>query len=135
MALAVAGLVPDLVAVLPDVPFLSHIRRGVEIAPNDPYGEVRRYLGVHRDHVDQVFATLAHFDGVGFARRASAPTLFSVALMDPTCPPSTVYASYNAYGERAGGAEKEIAVYPFNEHEGGAGVQLGRQLRWLRERV
>jgi len=135
MALAVAGLVPDLLAVLPDVPFLSHIRRGVEMSPNDPYGEVRRYLAVHRDHVEPVFATLAHFDGVSFARRASAPTLFSVALMDPTCPPSTVYASYNAYGERAGGVAKEIAVYPFNEHEGGQAVQLDRQLRWLRARL
>ena len=139
MALAVAGLVPDLLAVMPDVPFLSHIRRGVEIAPNDPYGEVRRYLAVHRDHVEPVFSTLAHFDGVSFARRASAPTLFSVALMDATCPPSTVYAAYNAYGDAAAAdgsaVDKDIAVYPFNEHEGGQGVQLARQMRWLAERV
>ena len=35
------------------------------------------------------------FDGVDFAKRASVPALFSVALMDQVCPPSTVYAAYH----------------------------------------
>jgi cephalosporin-C deacetylase len=68
---------------------------------------------------------------VNFARRATAPALFSVGLMDPICPPSTVYAAYNHYGSRAGGVAKAIEVYEFNEHEGGAGHQFTRQLPWL----
>jgi cephalosporin-C deacetylase len=60
------------------------------------------------------------------ARRATAPALFSVGLMDPICPPSTVYAAYNAYA-----GPKEIRVYPFNEHEGGQGHQQADQLRWF----
>ena len=33
-------------------------------------------------------------------------------LMDPICPPSGVFAAFNALT-----AEKEIAVFPFSEHE------------------
>lgn len=137
ITLAVAGLVDGLVGVMPDVPFLCHYRRAVEITDRDPYGEITRYLAVHRDHVDMAFRTLSYLDGVAFARRATAPALFSVALMDPICPPSTVFAAYNAYGERAGAGrpEREIVEYPFNEHEGGAAHQFQRQLRWLAERV
>ncbi|MET4225576.1 acetylxylan esterase [Oerskovia enterophila] len=131
IALAAAGLVPDLAAVLADVPFLCHIRRAVEIAGTDPYGEVRRYLAVHRDRVDQVFRTLSYVDGANFAARAVAPALFSVALMDPVCPPSTVYAAFNAYA----GDDKEIAVFEFNEHEGGGPAHTESQLNWLESHV
>ncbi len=54
------------------------------------------------------------FDAVNFARRASAPALFSVGLMDPVSPPSTVFAVFNAYA-----GPKDIEVYPYNAHEGG----------------
>ena len=64
------------------------------------------------------------------SRRAQAPALFSVALMDETCPPSTVYAAYNAYG-----GPREIREYPFNNHEGGEGFHQVAQMRWLRELV
>lgn len=135
ITLAVAGLVPDLVAAMPDVPFLCHIRRATEITGSDPYAEVVRYLSVHRDHVDAAFRTLSYLDGVSFARRARADALFSVALMDPICPPSTVYAAYNQYGAATGAAPRtEIVEYPFNEHEGGQGYQHARQLRFLAER-
>jgi cephalosporin-C deacetylase len=136
MALAVAGLVPDVAAVLPDVPFLCHIRRAVEITGTDPYAEVGRYLAVHRGQVETAFHTLSYIDAVNHARRAVAPARFSVALMDTVCPPSTVYAAYHHYGEKAGGAvDKSIDVWPFNDHEGGLGHQWARQLPWLAERL
>lgn len=122
---AVAGLI-DVAAAMPDVPWLQHIRRGVETAPSGPFGEVRTYLAAQRDRVAQTFRTLSYVDGVNHARRAQAPALYSVALMDPVCPPSTVYASANHYGGRA-----EVEVYPFNEHEGGTEFQRERQLAWL----
>ncbi|HEY3436420.1 MAG TPA: acetylxylan esterase, partial [Actinotalea sp.] len=136
ISLAVAGLVPDLTAVMPDVPFLCCFRRATELADTDPYGEVVRYLSVHRDQVDAVFRTLSYLDGVSFARRATADALFSVALMDPICPPSTVYAAYNQYGAARpdAGPVTEIVEYPFNEHEGGQAYQQVRQLRWLADR-
>ena len=113
-----------------DVPFLSHFERAILITDNDPYGEIARYLSIHRDRVDQVMHTLAHFDVAGLVRRSSAPALFSVALMDTTCPPSTVYAAYNHYA-----GPKEIRVYPFNNHEGGQFDQDREKLAWLAEAV
>jgi cephalosporin-C deacetylase len=130
IALATSALVPDVAAVMSDVPFLCSIARGVEISDSDPYNEVVRYLRVHRDAREQALATLSYFDGAVFSRRARAPALFSVALMDTICPPSTVFAAYNAYT-----GPKEIVVYPDNDHEGGGPVHQARQLRWLRDRL
>jgi cephalosporin-C deacetylase len=131
ITLAAAGLIPGLMAVLPDVPFGCHFRRSVDLSDREPYTEITTYLSVHRAHAPAAFRTLSYLDGVNFARRASAPALFSVGLMDPICPPSTVYAAYNHYGSRVGGAAKSIEVYEFNEHEGGGGHQFARQLPWL----
>lgn len=126
---AVAGLV-DVAAAMPDVPWLSHIRRGVESAPSGPFAEVRTYLSAHRHRVEDAFRTLSYVDGVNHAKRAQAPALYSVALMDPVCPPSTVYAAANRWG-----GDVDIEVYPFNEHEGGTEFQRERQLRWLAEQL
>jgi cephalosporin-C deacetylase len=126
ITLAVAALRDDLVAVMPDVPFLCDFQRAMSLIDTDPYSEITRYLKVHRDQVDHVFATLAYFDGAVLSRWSSAPALFSVALMDRICPPSTVYAAYNAYA-----GPKDIRVYPYNDHEGGQTFQLAEQLRWL----
>ena len=135
IALAAAGLVPDLLGAMPDVPFGCHFRRAVDLSDREPYTEITTYLSVHRAHAAAAFRTLSYLDGVSFARRATAPALFSVGLMDPICPPSTVYAAYNHYGEIAAVVDKEIEVYPFNEHEGGGGHQFARQLRWLAARA
>jgi cephalosporin-C deacetylase len=126
MSLAVAALVPDLVAVMTDVPYLCDIRRASEIGDKDPYGEIVRYLKAHRDHVARVFETLRYFDAAVLATLATAPALFSVALMDEICPPSTVYAAYNAYA-----GPKEIREYAYNEHEGGGPFHQLAQLSWL----
>ncbi len=128
LAIAAAGLVPDVAAALIDVPFLCHIRRGVDVAEQDPYQEIARYLAVHRDKEAAVFHTLGYVDGVNHSARASCPALFSVALRDDVCPPSTVYAAYNAWG-----GEASIITYPYNGHEGGQAFQQRRQLDYLQE--
>jgi cephalosporin-C deacetylase len=130
LTIAVAALAGEVFAALPDVPFLCDFPRATEICEEDPYGEIVRYLKAHRDHDELAFATLAYFDGAVLAPRAGAPALFSVALMDQICPPSTVYAAYNAYG-----GTKEIVEYGFNDHEGGGPFQRRRQLQWLRRRL
>ncbi|MER5639156.1 acetylxylan esterase [Kitasatospora sp. NPDC002227] len=132
LALAVAGLTGDgIAAVLPDVPFLCHFRRSVQIAFEGPYPEIVKYLRWHSRHkVAETFAVLDHFDGMHFAPRATAPALFSVGLMDPVCPPSTVYAAFNHYG----GADRTMTVWPFADHSGGCGSNPPTQLAWLRER-
>lgn len=126
MALAVAGLVPDLACIMPDVPFLCHYRRATEIVDSHPYAEISLFCQRHRQKIDQVFSTLSYFDGVNFAARANAPALFSVGLMDEVCPPSTVYAAYNHYA-----GEKSIKVWPYNHHEGGETYQIVERLKFL----
>lgn len=130
ISLAVAGLVPDLAAVMTDVPFLTDFPRAITFADSNPYGEIVRYLKAHRDHVDQALATLSYFDTANLARTAKAPALFSVGLMDDICPPSTVYAAFNHYG-----GPKEMREYPFNDHEGGQGFHDVAKLGWLAARL
>ncbi|WP_405574552.1 acetylxylan esterase [Streptomyces sp. NBC_01167] len=127
ITLAVGALVPDVVAIAPDVPFLCDFPRATTITDRVPYREVGHYLKTHRGSVERVAGTLAYFDGVHFAARGRAPALFSVALEDLTCPPSTVFAAFNAYA----GPSKAIEVYDFNDHEGGGPFQEMVQLRWL----
>ena len=114
LALAVAGLSSVPKAATIDVPALCHWRRAVEITDTNPYREVARYLATRRDRADAAFATLAYFDGMNFAARATAPALFSVGLMDEICAPSTVFAAFNHYAGPA-----EISVWPFNGHDAG----------------
>ena len=73
-----------------------------------------------------MFATLSYVDVVNHARRHGRPALFSVGLSDDITPPSTVFAAYNHYR-----GPKEIAVYPFNQHEGGGTGHLLAKLDFL----
>jgi cephalosporin-C deacetylase len=127
ISIAVSGLVDDLAASLPDVPFLCHFRRAVTLIDTAPYNEINRFLSIHRDKAARVWNTLDYFDGVNFATRANAPTLYSVGLMDTICPPSTVYAAYNYVP-----APKAMRVYAYNNHEGGGAHQAVEKIRFLK---
>ncbi len=131
IALAAAGLSSGVAAALIDVPFLCEFRRGAAISTTDPYAEIARFLRVYPHRVEEVFGTLSYFDGVSMAARATAPTLFSVGLMDPVCPPSTVFAAYNAYAA----TDRTISVYEFAEHDGGRFGHRLTQLAWLAKRL
>ncbi len=127
LTLSVAGLLgARIAAALPEAPFLCHIRRAVEICDGNPYREVAAYVKARRE-VASVFATLSYVDGVNFSKRATAPALFGIAMMDHTCPPSTCFAAYNAYA-----GDKDVRVYEFNDHEGGQGFFLADSFTWLR---
>jgi cephalosporin-C deacetylase len=128
IAQAAAALQPKVKAALIDVPFLTHFRRAVEITDCDPYQELVRFLSSQRDSADQVFRTLSYFDGLNFAARGRVPALYSVALMDLICPPSTVFAAHNHWA-----GPKDITVWPWNGHEGGTSRQREIQLRHLRQ--
>jgi len=130
ITIAAAALTPDLRGAAPDVPFLTDFPRATTLIDEHPYAEVARYLKVHRDHVDQAFRTLSYFDAANLATLSKVPALFSVALMDTICPPSTVYAAYNRYA-----AEKTIREYAFNDHEGGQAFHDREKLAWVRDRV
>lgn len=127
ITLAVASLAKKRVKLaLADVPFLCHYKRATTLVDSDPYGEISRFLKAHRDQTENVFRTLSYFDGMNFAPRITAQCLFSVALMDMTCPPSTVFAAYNHVK-----AHKDIKVYEYNNHEGGGVFQVNEKLGFL----
>lgn len=128
IAIAAAGLVPDVFAAMPDVPFLCDIQTAMGITDRDPYRELVQYCKIHRHRVEDVFRTLSYFEGMHFAVRARARALFSVGLMDDVCPPRTVFAAYNHYA-----GPKEIRVWPFNQHEGGQSAQTVEKIAWLRK--
>lgn len=127
LALAAAGLCDGLAGAVVDVPSLCHFRRALDVVEGNAYQEIWMFLRTHRDRVEDVFRTLSYVDGLNFAARATAPALFSVGLMDVICPPSTVYAAYNHYA-----GDKNINVYPYNQHEGGGGYQTLEALRFVR---
>lgn len=127
IALSVSGLVPGLAGVMPDVPFLCNVPRAARTGGLPPYTEIASYLRLHRDRTDTVFHTLSYFDAALHATRATAPALFSIAMMDEICPPSTCFTAYNRYA-----GPKDVRVYEFNGHEGGAEYQRAEQLAWVR---
>ncbi|MFD5824636.1 acetylxylan esterase [Lentzea sp. NPDC060358] len=127
LALAAAALRPDHVKVChSDVPFLCDLWRAIRIGAVPPYTEISDFLAQHDSLVPVVLATLQYVDCALLARRITAPTLFSVGLMDETCPPSTVYAAYHEVS-----APKQITVSPFGKHTTPTS-HLETQLRHLR---
>lgn len=126
LALAAAALTGDAVrACVAEVPFLCDFARAVRIADTAPYTEIADFLAQHDDLVDTAFRTLSHVDAALLARRVTAPALVAVGLMDPVCPPSTVYAAYHEIP-----GIKELAVYAFGRHQPPP-VQEERRLRFL----
>ncbi|MFF1875601.1 acetylxylan esterase, partial [Kitasatospora herbaricolor] len=102
--------------------------RAIKITDTHPYKELTDYLAIYRDREESTLHTLSYFDGVQFARRAKVPALFSVGLVDAVCPPSTVYAAFNAFA-----GNKDINVWRYNGHEGGGIEDDLRAIAAIRE--
>ncbi len=134
ISIAAAGLAPlvgiTLAGCAADVPFLCCFPRALEICDQDPYQDITDVLAGWTDQVGAAYRTLSYFDGAILGRLATAPALFSVGLMDPVCPPSTVYAAFNYYGAGAD-VSKKINIYSHNQHEGGKDFQKKAQLEWV----
>lgn len=130
LSIACAALSPHVKALAPDVPWLSHFRRAVDLAVG-PYEEITDFMKRFPEQIERAFETLSYFDNMNLARKVSGThAYYSVGLWDNICPPSTVYASYN---HLPAGVKKAIEVYPYNGHEGGGNLHQQRKLKWLRE--
>jgi cephalosporin-C deacetylase len=125
-AQAISGV--PLLGTVCHLPFLCAIRRSAEMVDTPPYSELTTYLSMYPDRVRKVFEVLDYFDGVNFAARCQSPALFTVALMDTVSPPSAVYAAVNHYA-----GPTQLAVLPYNGHEGAPELQEQRELLFLRE--
>ena len=131
LTLATAALARDkgVVAAMPDVPFLCHFERAVEVCLNGPYQELVNLWKMRPRAVQDHYRTLSYFDCMNLASRITCPILMSVALLDTMCPPSTGFAVYNHLTS----TEREMRVYPYNEHEGGGAIHEEEKYRFVRK--
>jgi cephalosporin-C deacetylase len=113
LALATSALLPDRIRLCQaHMPYLCDIPHAIAIAAEPPYTELVAFLSHHQAHIPRVLDTLRYVDNAVLAARIRASTTVSVGLMDACCPPSTVFAAYNAIM-----AEKRIVEYHYCEHE------------------
>jgi len=110
---------------LPEVPYLCHFERAVEVATEGPYLEILGFMKTHPDEVEAVRETLSYFDAMNFATEIDRPILMSVGLIDTICPASTVFATFNHITSN----EKELAIYHGMGHES-LGVHHEKKVRW-----
>ncbi|MBN1343103.1 MAG: acetylxylan esterase [Phycisphaerae bacterium] len=112
LTLAVAGLSDRPKLAVPEVPYLCHFRRSVDVATAGPYAEISDWLRNRPEMSEQTWQTLSYVDGMNLADRIRCRTVVTVGLWDDICPPSSVYAAYNHMQ-----VDKRIEVFEFARHE------------------
>jgi cephalosporin-C deacetylase len=75
----------------------------------------------------KVLEAARYYDAVNFATRAKAAGIVTVGFIDPTCPPTSVYAAYNAFK-----GKKEIFNDPPSTHAVSAGAKEAMRKAILR---
>lgn len=128
ISIAATALSGAVFATMPDVPFLCHYSRAVEMVDTYPYQEIVNYCKVNRTKVNEVMKTLSYFDGMNLATLAKVPAHFSVGLHDPICPPDTIYAAINHWN-----GPVDVQVWEFNTHEGGGTDNQVLQAHWIKK--
>lgn len=112
LTLAVASLSDRPKLAIPEVPYLCHFRRSVDITPVGPYGEIADWMRNRPETSEQSWRTLSYVDCMNLADRIRCKTIVTVGLWDDICPPSSVFAAYNRIE-----SDKQIEVYEFMGHE------------------
>ena len=116
LALACAALEPRIRALAPVYPFLSDYRRVWQMdLAKDAYAELQGYFRMFdplHQREAEVFGRLGYIDVQHLAARIRGDVLFTIGLMDTTCPPSTQFAAYNKIA-----APKALRLYPDFGHE------------------
>jgi cephalosporin-C deacetylase len=129
IALGVGALVPDLVAVLAQAPFLTDAPSALRLAAEPPWTELREYLTTYPERADAVARTLAYVDGVTSARHATVPGWISAGTADDICPVETARSAVSAYAARVSYQEWSEAG-----HEAGGVADSRAALTILRKR-
>lgn len=128
IALAIAGLVPDLAFLVAQAPFLCALDRASELSAEQPYAELREYAAARRLDAAAAAVTLRYVDGVNHAARAGAPALLSTGLVDGITPPGTVLPAFTAYA-----GPKRIVLWPHNGHEAGGELDDENALEFVED--
>ncbi|MBW9095269.1 alpha/beta fold hydrolase [Microbacterium jejuense] len=130
IALAMAGLVPDLAAAIVQAPFLCELDRAADLSDEHPYALLTQYFADRRLDTAAALDTLRYFDGVNHAKRATAPALLSTGLRDGIAPPGTVLPAFTAYA-----GPKQIVLWPYNGHEAGGDLDEENALEFAATRL
>ncbi len=130
IALAIAGLVPDLAVAIVQAPFLCELDRAAELSDEHPYSLLTQYFADRRLDTAAALGTLRYFDGVNHAKRAKAPALLSTGLRDGIAPPETVLPAFTAYA-----GPKQIVLWPYNGHEAGGDLDEENALEFAAARL
>jgi len=129
LTLAVAALDSRPILAMPEMPYLCHFKRALDMAVRYPYGEIAAYLRKWPSREAQVWRTLSYCDNLNLASRITCPVLMTVGLEDDICPPSSIYAVYNKIT-----AHKTMCVYPYHNHSM-VEAHWETKLRWAHERL
>ena len=130
IALAMAGLVPDLAVAIIQAPFLSELNRAADLSNEAPYALLTQYFADRRLDRAAALDTLRYFDAVNHAKRANAPALLSTGLRDGVTPPASVLPAFTAYG-----GEKHVVLWPDNGHEAGGDLDEENALEFAAARL
>jgi cephalosporin-C deacetylase len=93
LSLITGGVDPRVTAICPNVPAMCD-HTGFKI--DRVSGWPQWAANVPEAEKDAVAHASAYYDAVNFARRFDGPALLGVGFIDTVCPPTTVYAAYNA---------------------------------------
>jgi cephalosporin-C deacetylase-like acetyl esterase len=125
-AIMTGGFHPKVSAVLANVPAGCDLTRPVV---GGAAGWPQWYYKTGGKDAEKVRATSKYFDVMNFARRIKSPALISAGMIDVTCPPAGVIATFNQIP-----APKELLVLEKSDHHGRGNAQAkfySRSSAWL----
>lgn len=112
-------------AALLDVPSCADLEKRVW-GEYGAFSAVAEYLRKYPFHTKQAMKTLSYFDTMNLAEHITCPVYASVALKDDVCPAECFFAAYNRIS-----SPKQIAIYPFNTHDGARHIHWQKKLEFL----
>lgn len=116
LAIACAGLVPEIYRVQVSYPFLSDFRKAYELGAQTSAFEEIPYWFQFRDplhkHEEEIFNTLEYIDIQNLAKNIRAEVYWSIGLQDTVVPPITQFAAYNKIK-----SSKHLMILPEYGHE------------------
>lgn len=126
-SLSVASLDNDVSLCLADVPSNCWFEKRL-FDEAGGVADLANFLKTRPEKIDEVLKIFSYYDNINLVEKIKCPTLMSLGMKDPVCPPENVYAAYNKIT-----APKEIVCYPFAKHEGGGSKHTLKQLQFVKK--
>jgi cephalosporin-C deacetylase len=111
-------------------PYLCGYMESATLTHSYPYEEINEYLRLYPEHEQEMWDTLAYFDGINFAPKIKCPMLTYIGLEDDVCPPETGFAVHNAMN-----CPKELHTHANCAHDAGIYWEMPRVEAFLAEHL